>query len=139
MCRTPAARAPLPSRTGRPRTPAPRSGTCPLSAARALALHSPCPRLALALHSPCRCDALFDLPFGGVCARALPRFPTSARLRPFRVGFITGPSGAAKSALLREHFGSPRLFHWAARRTVAAHLGAHAARYVAASLGLGLG
>ena len=80
-----------------------------------------------------RCDALFDLPFGGVCARALPRFPTSARLRPFRLGFITGPSGAAKSALLREHFGSPRDFHWAAGRTVAAHLGVRAARYVAAA------
>ena len=104
----------------------------------ALALPSPCTRLALASHSPCRCDALFDLPFGGVCARALPRFPTSARLRPFRIGLITGPSGAAKSALLREHFGSPRLFHWAPRRTVGAHLGEHAARYVAAAaLGAG--
>jgi len=102
----------------------------PLKAARA---RSP-PRVP----SRCRCDALFDLPFGGVCARALPRFPTSARLRPFRLGFITGPSGAAKSALLREHFGSPRRFHWDAPRTVAAHLGVHAARYVAAAaLGAG--
>lgn len=80
------------------------------------------------------CDALFDLPFGGVCARALPRFPSPRMLGPFGIGLITGPSGAAKSAILREHFG-PLLppFRWDPARAVGAYLGPRAARYVAAA------
>ena len=75
-------------------------------------LHTPLRPLTHPVHppltSPYRCDVLFDMPFSGVCARLLPRFPALRQLAPFRLGLITGPSGAAKSALLRQHFGRPR-------------------------------
>ena len=100
------------------------------------------------------CDELFDLPFSGVCASPLPRFPSAAHLASTSdgggvsggdgvgsggpmIGLITGPSGAAKSALMREHFGPQtptRLPPWDAAACVAAHLGgAEANRYLAAA------
>ena len=106
------------------------------------------------------CDELFDLPFSGVCASPLPRFPSAARLAAVTtsagdggsggggdgvgggaqamVGVITGPSGAAKSALMCEHFGAQtptRLPPWDAVACVAAHLGGaeEAGRHLAAA------
>jgi GNAT superfamily N-acetyltransferase len=71
------------------------------------------------------CDTLFDYPHDGICARRLPPFPSEehwarwASSAPdgspsFRIGFICGPSGASKSALLALHFGAPSTLPWGA-------------------------
>ena len=77
------------------------------------------------------CDTLFDLPHDGTCTRRLPRFPSaeerggptargeaSSPRRGCPLGLITGPSGSAKSALLRLHFGEARLPEWVGGATL---------------------
>ena len=54
-------------------------------------------------------ETFFDLPSDGTCARRLPPFPSRDALGPFRLGVLTGPSGAAKSALLAAQFGRATL------------------------------
>ena len=54
-------------------------------------------------------ETFFDLPSDGTCARRLPPFPSRDALGPFRLGVLTGPSGAAKSALLAAQFGRAAL------------------------------
>jgi len=54
-------------------------------------------------------ETFFDLPSDGTCARRLPPFPSRDALPPFRLGVLTGPSGAAKSALLAAQFGRAAL------------------------------
>ena len=54
-------------------------------------------------------ETFFDLPSDSTCARRLPPFPSRDALGPFRLGVLTGPSGAAKSALLASQFGRAAL------------------------------
>ena len=53
-----------------------------------------------------RCDQYFDTRFDGLSATPLPTLPAYARGSHCCLGAISGPSGAAKSALLRIYFGS---------------------------------
>ena len=93
------------------------------------------------------CDVLFDSAFHGRTVFVVPPLPetsgtggeSSESARPaggvegaggigvksrdstFRIGYIGGPSGSAKSVLLRYHFGEPTVVEWDHRFSVADH------------------
>ena len=64
-----------------------------------------------------RCDAFFDTATTEECAFALPPIPPGmfrdpAETVPGGIGLIQGPSGSAKSVLLRYHCGMPTEVEW---------------------------
>jgi len=91
-----------------------------------------------------RCDAYFDTATTGESLFLIPRLPKeictgqahpAAGLRgregaagaaSFRIGLLHGPSGSAKSVLLRHYWGSPTEVEWDPGRPVLAHWGGDA-------------
>ncbi len=58
------------------------------------------------------CDRYFDTTFDGRSIYPLPSCPNKDVFGAFRVGMFTGPSGSAKSLLLRRIFGCPTRVIW---------------------------
>lgn len=88
------------------------------------------------------CDSIFDTEFDGKTITRVPDFPALSDLchknswyrrshecckgeldlSGVGIGVLCGPSGCAKSVLMKLHFGSPRELHWKSDLSVLKHL-----------------
>lgn len=83
------------------------------------------------------CDKLFDTAFGGESFFRVPDFPRPSELGPFSLGVICGPSGSAKSVLLRSHFGcEATVVSWRDGCPLSEHFEAESAAERLAAVGL---